>query len=81
MPILTDIAELSFSYYGRADGDKDRFWHESWLEQSHMPELVRIKIATLHAGSQPWPDLVVAPRIDVDANCLLDLLTRGCRGR
>jgi hypothetical protein len=28
-----------------------------------------------------WPDLVAAPRIDADAGCVFDPLTRYCQGR
>ena len=78
--ILTDVDGVEFVYYGPLDGERDAGWHESWRDQTRMPRLVRVTV-TSRQGATRWPPLVVAPRIDVDANCVLDLLTRDCRGR
>jgi general secretion pathway protein J len=79
--LLTDVEGVEFSYFGMASSDQAALWHTSWLQQSAMPQLVRIR-ARLHPGDpRPWPDLLVAPRISADVSCVYDALTKRCRGR
>lgn len=54
--LLEGVRELEIAYFGLADGDSDPDWHEDWLGQSRMPDLVRLRIA---AKNQSWPDIYV----------------------
>lgn len=54
--LLRDVSRFKLAYYGLLDGDTEPGWHETWLEQSQQPNLVRIQLDT---SAQSWPDLVV----------------------
>ena len=54
-------------------------WTSVWENQQRLPLLVRIRAAM--ADKSDWPDLVLAPRIEVDESCVLDQLTKYCQGR
>jgi len=79
--LLTDVQGVEFSYFGLVSSDKAAQWHNSWLQQGAMPQLVRIQ-ARFHRGDvRLWPDLLVAPRVSADVSCVYDALTKRCRGR
>jgi general secretion pathway protein J len=79
--LVADVEHVEFSYFGVAPPDRTAQWHNIWLQQSAMPQLVRIR-ARFHRGdSRLWPDLVVAPRISADVGCVYDTLSKRCRGR
>jgi len=52
-----------------------------WTLPSRLPRLVRVKIEFPDGDARFWPELLVAPRIDVDVGCVYDALTKRCRGR
>jgi general secretion pathway protein J len=80
IPILTAVRSIGFRYFGQAQGEHSSTWHTTWLDQTSMPRLVRIEV-TLEEAGRHWPVLDAAPRTNVDATCVLDLLSYGCRGR
>ncbi|BCU05676.1 prepilin-type N-terminal cleavage/methylation domain-containing protein [Allochromatium tepidum] len=55
--LLKDVSRFELAYHGLADGDSEPDWHEEWLEQTRLPNLVRIRLETTE---QSWPDIVVA---------------------
>lgn len=60
--ILADqVQGFALAYYGALGPDPTPRWHESWRAAPALPELIRIML-TLGDGSDPWPDLVVAPK-------------------
>jgi len=54
-------------------------WTAVWKGQKTLPTLIRIRAALVTKAE--WPDLVVAPRVDVDEACVLDQLNKTCQGR
>lgn len=78
--LLTDTRSIVFSYFGRQEGMDTAEWSARWVGQKSLPLLVRLGIDFVDARRQPM-HIAVAPRIDVDATCVFDALTRGCRGR
>ncbi len=80
LEVLSAVDSLEFRYYGQMQGAKTESWYESWQDQPSLPRLVRILIKSSDT-SMPWPPLDIAPRLDVDATCVLDRLSRQCRGR
>jgi len=78
--LLSDLQSFEVSYYGLKDGDHGAAWHNSWGQQRKLPQLVRFR-AAIAKTSIAWPDQIIATRIDVDAKCVYDPLTYGCRGR
>jgi len=79
LSLLPDIASIKFQYYGEADGASAAEWRDDWQDRKTLPKLIRVTIA--RKNGEPSESFDVAPRLDVDANCLLDLLTYACRGR
>lgn len=78
--LIEHVEELTLAYYGRLRGQQREAWHNEWRDQVELPRLVRVGFRG-GAGEPSLPDVVAAPRIDVDATCVLDPLTKGCRGR
>ena len=78
--LMTGLQSVNFSYFGQARGEPQARWHREWVGQPVLPSLVRVE-AKLADSLARWPILDAAPRADVDATCVLDLLSRRCRGR
>lgn len=79
--LLTNINAAAFSYFGKARFDRRAEWHDHWAKETQLPRLIRIRVHLVGDDSQAWPDLVIAPRIRADVECVYDPLTRRCRGR
>lgn len=60
--LLDHVAELEIGFFGIADGSWNPEWHSEWLDQSQMPQAIRIHLTT---EEQTWPDILVRlPRFD-----------------
>jgi hypothetical protein len=46
-----------------------------------LPRLIRITVTFDATDRRRWPELTLEPRIAVDVACVLDALTKRCRGR
>jgi general secretion pathway protein J len=80
-PLIANVKAVAMSYLQGIGSASDATWQKEWMLASRLPQLVRLDI-TFHDGdARSWPELVVAPRIDVDVGCIYDALTRRCRGR
>jgi general secretion pathway protein J len=79
--LLRGLRDVEFSYFGADAAARTPSWHETWLDQNVLPELVRVRVRFPQGERRVWPDLVVAPAITVDATCLYDPVTRHCRER
>ena len=79
--LLTGVRGVTFGYFGQRAGEGQARWHQEWVDQRALPQLIRVEARLAEGAAARWPTLDAAPRIDVDANCVLDLLTRQCRGR
>ena len=79
--MLSGVEAVNFSYFGAKRRGAEAQWHSAWAKETALPTLVRIEVKRLPRKSMPWPEMVVAPRLDVDVSCIYDTLTRGCRGR
>jgi prepilin-type N-terminal cleavage/methylation domain-containing protein len=77
--LLTSVEKLSITYYGTKDGDRAASWHDAWVDQIRLPELIRFEIALRER--QGRVDFYVRPMVTMDAGCIYDRLTRFCRGR
>jgi general secretion pathway protein J len=55
--LLDRVAEFEIAYFGTLDGEIEPDWHEEWLGQSNLPDLLQIRMAT---PAQSWPDLMVS---------------------
>ncbi len=79
--LIGGLTALSFSYYGAERASDLPRWHERWSDQPALPKLIRVAASFATGDARNWPDLIVAPRIDVDLGCGYDPLTKSCRGR
>ena len=79
--LLRGFRRLSFAYFGAEKPFDAPAWHDTWTHHASLPQLIRLRVEFPDGDRRSWPDLVVAPSILVDANCLYDPVTRGCRGR
>ncbi|MDE3116741.1 MAG: hypothetical protein KGL26_14150, partial [Pseudomonadota bacterium] len=78
---LPGLASVAFAYFGAEDGKSAAGWHASWQDRKHLPALIRIKAHFAPHAHLNWPTLIIAPRIEADAGCSIDLLTKDCQGR
>lgn len=79
--LLDGVAGLSFAYFGEDRPEDAPSWHDRWEGRRVLPRLVRIRLTFPSGDPRVWPDLVVAPRLSVDAGCVFDPQLRYCRGR
>jgi len=77
--LLRGIADLSLDYYGQSGNAKT--WSSAWQNRPALPQLVRLRVRFADGDRRIWPDLVVAPKVDLDTECVIDALTQRCRGR
>ncbi len=79
--LLARAQGLDIAYFGAREGDVGEAWRSSWAGEATPPELIRIRVALAPGDPRRWPDLVVRPRADIDAACLLNPVTHHCKGR
>ncbi|HXY99648.1 MAG TPA: prepilin-type N-terminal cleavage/methylation domain-containing protein [Stellaceae bacterium] len=79
--LIDGLEALSFSYYGAEGASDPPQWHDRWSDRRDFPKLIRVAARFPAGDARRWPDLVVAPRIDVDLGCGYDPLSKSCRGR
>jgi hypothetical protein len=79
--LLSDIAAMEMTYFGIHAEDMAPRWHPVWRNQPRQPLLVRIRLRFPAGDSRVWPDLLVAPPIDTDAECLPNTEGVRCAGR
>lgn len=60
--VLVDRVEtISFAYFGLTEREQEKRWHQQWLEQKQLPEIIKILIVL--EGGVAWPAITVAPKI------------------
>ncbi|HWA90948.1 MAG TPA: type II secretion system protein [Rhizomicrobium sp.] len=79
--LLRHLAAFDFAYFGAAEGEKMPAWHRDWRGQKKLPDLIRLRARFAGAGTVPWPEMILAPRIAADAGCNFDMLGKTCAGR
>jgi general secretion pathway protein J len=77
--VIGGLQTFNIAYFGAEAPGAPAEWTNVWQNQRILPMLIRIR-ATF-AKREKWPDLVIAPRIDVDEACVFDQLTKNCQGR
>jgi general secretion pathway protein J len=78
---MPNVEAVEFSYFGRRRSDREAAWHEQWIGEAALPQLLRLKMRLPSADTRLWPDLFIAPRISVDVGCVYDPFSKQCRGR
>jgi general secretion pathway protein J len=80
--ILAGVKSLQIAYLEPVDPRDPGAtpeWRSSWTERQRMPALVRVHVEFDHQDRRRWPDLIVAPRVTDDANCVFDVVSQACR--
>jgi hypothetical protein len=77
--LLADAESVQFAYFGLDPSKRRLDWQTAWAQRSALPQLIRIRARMRE--TQPWPELIVTPRILADVSCQFDPLTKQCRGR
>lgn len=80
--ILDGVQSVSIAYLElveRGNGQIELHWRETWIDKAALPALVRIRVAFEENDRRQWPELIVAPRIFADANCVFDVVSQMCR--
>jgi general secretion pathway protein J len=80
-PLLRNLAAVRFSYFGATAPGAAPAWRADWPSGRTFPQLVRIHVDFAKGDGRVWPDLIVAPRIEIDSGCLYDYATKYCQGR
>ena len=80
-PLLEGVGKLRLAYYGESGANRRLEWRDDWVGRTTLPKLVRIDVEFPPGDPRVWPRQTIATRVDVDATCILDLLTKNCRGR
>jgi general secretion pathway protein J len=80
--ILEGVQSMSVAYLElieRSDGQVESNWRNDWMDRADLPALVRVRLGFAVGDRRRWPDLIVAPRISADANCVFDVVSQMCR--
>jgi general secretion pathway protein J len=79
--LLAGTAFIEFAYLEKWRSEANAQWHDRWIGQPALPQLLRIQVGFPEGDTRLWPDLVIAPRVAVDIGCVYDPLSKQCRGR
>ncbi|MDF0584154.1 prepilin-type N-terminal cleavage/methylation domain-containing protein [Bradyrhizobium yuanmingense] len=78
--LLANVAGVAFSYLPKVASGEAR-WTDRWEPGAALPVAIRVNVRFPPGDQRVWPELLIVPRIDVDVGCVLDDLTKRCRGR
>jgi len=54
--LITGIADMTISYFGRPTPNDDPAWHNTWQMQEQLPELIRLQLYAEDSDTE-WPEL------------------------
>jgi general secretion pathway protein J len=77
--LMEDVTALDIAYFGAETDTAEPAWREEWRDQSRLPLLIRLTIAT--SKGRDVPPLIVALRIGEEAGCLANNFVRQCGPR
>ncbi len=60
--LMRDVTTLSFRYFGRRRGEDSARWHDEWIGESELPQLVEMKNGFVTAQASAERPLVVELR-------------------
>ncbi len=79
--LIPNVAAIEWQYLegpGESGGSVP-VWRSEWHDRRTLPQLVRMRVQFPPGDARRWPELVAAPRITDDANCVFDPIARRCR--
>ena len=59
--LVKAVKGVEFAYFGSESDADEPTWHDQWVHQKALPELIRLQL-TMENG-ETWPDIVVATPI------------------
>jgi general secretion pathway protein J len=77
--LLKGVAGVAIRFWSNTDDTAGR-WIDRWIDQNHIPRLIRIDVSFAAGDRRRWPSLFVEPRVDTNARCVFDVVSRRCRG-
>lgn len=78
--LLRNVQDGAFAYFGAVRPNAPEQWVTGWRGKARLPVLIKVQISFGGRNAPEWPDLVIRPRLDADATCSFDPLTKSCRG-
>lgn len=78
--VLGNLSDVVILYYGIDDPTAPAHWQSSWLGRKSLPSLIRVHLSRNAPETSAWPDLVIAPLVSADAQCVFDPSDGACRG-
>lgn len=79
--LLSNVLSVNFSYFGPDRDGRNAGWHRDWSERNRLPLLVRVSVLFQAGEERKWPDLIAAPAIHADGECIYDPVSQKCLGR
>jgi prepilin-type N-terminal cleavage/methylation domain-containing protein len=78
--LLRGIRAFQISYFGQDAHGAKPYWHREWQAKTRQPLFVRMR-ADLADPHVAWPELIVAPQIAGDIDCIAaEPVTGNCQG-
>ena len=77
-PLVRSVASVTIHFL-RESRESAAQWVSQWNDPHTVPRLIRVDVTFAPSDSRRWPPLYVAPLVDTDANCIFDVVSRGCR--
>lgn len=74
--LLRGLRRIAWRYAGPGTA-----WQADWRQAKTLPAAIRLDVELPPGDLRAWPGLVAAPAISMDADCLYDAVSQGCRGR
>ena len=65
--LVDDVADVTFTFFGAPDDDREPRWQDRWEGTPGVPRLVRIDVTFADGDTRVWPELIVAPMIAATA--------------
>ncbi len=65
--LIDGIERTAFSYFGPARPGEEALWHETWQDMTVLPLLVRLEVVYVDQRRASWPEFIIAPMIDLEA--------------
>jgi general secretion pathway protein J len=79
--LLEGVQSVEIGYYGAEERGQKVEWRDAWHSKTWLPQLIRIRVTFPVGDERAWPELMVAPRVMVEATCRYDALRQDCLGR
>lgn len=63
--LIENVERLEIAYFGGSPTEPAPGWWQQWLQQRSLPTLVRLRLVFPAGDARVWPELIVAPMIDL----------------